>query len=101
VTTPDTTEVVARALIGSDSRWSAFVTKDRMAVAIAADRNALDEQGYAIVKVGEVLPWMEAEHICPCGSTVRFGDPFIGHACFGCDCYPEPTGLYRPVAAQQ
>lgn len=70
-------------------------------VELGAIFNAISEQGYAIVKIGDVLPWMEAEHICPCGSTIRFGDPFVGHACFGCDCYPEPTGLYRPVAAQQ
>jgi hypothetical protein len=57
MTFPDTTEAVIEAiyhLVGNP-----LMERPAASAAIAADRKALEEQGYAIVKVGEIPPWME------------------------------------------
>ena len=56
---PDTTEAVTKAL---EQKWfGGHVEKSSVlaAVAIAADRQALTEQGYEIVKRGDVPDWMQ------------------------------------------
>jgi hypothetical protein len=60
MTSPDTTEAVAEALYDGTKRNAIPYLVDA-AKAIAADRKALEEQGYAIVKVGDVPPWMERQ----------------------------------------
>jgi hypothetical protein len=64
---PDTTDAIEDSLLESDLQWHAMergVLADVIARAVAADRKALAGGGFAIVKVGEVPPWMkEAEDV--------------------------------------
>jgi hypothetical protein len=55
----DTTEAVLEALKRGDPVYRPFATFSAARTAIEADRKALAEAGYVIVKVGKVPPWME------------------------------------------
>jgi hypothetical protein len=80
MTSPDTTEAVVKDVYG-DGAWAE--DRDDVAVILAADRKALAEQGYVIVRVGEVPPWME-----PCGHVRGIGE-------YRVDVEKMPFDLYR------
>jgi hypothetical protein len=90
MTSPDTTEAVRKAL--DDERllrepYTRVLIPRIAEEAIAADRKALAEHGYAIVKIGEVPPWMKP-------APQRLGDALRGICMHGRMLVESPSGLY-------